>query len=122
LDKWFLWFEPEPEPEPNQTNRTSSIGLVLVLLVWYWFYWFGLVLVLVLTKWVLNQTELNFGIPNTFCILQNEKFSFHSAMSQKDTLYIGLNLGRILHSSDSNCLESDTEGNNLLNAKLRQKI
>ena len=34
----------------------------------------------------------------TFCISQNEKFSFYSATSQKDTLYIGLKLGRILHS------------------------
>src|ERR1700684_1581657 len=34
----------------------------------------------------------------TFCISQNEKFSFYSATLQNDTLYIGLNLGRILYS------------------------
>ena len=41
--------------------------------------------------WELNQNE-------TFCILQNKNFSFHSTTLQKDTLHIGLNLGRILHS------------------------
>ena len=34
----------------------------------------------------------------TFCMSQNDNFSNYSAMSQKDKLHIGLNLGRILHS------------------------
>ena len=65
--------------------------------------------------WELIQKE-------TFCILQNEKFSFYSAMLQNDTLYIGVNLGRILYFFQILIVSKLMQKINLPNAKLMEKV